>query len=265
MPALQVLQKKYSKTGKFMFIASEVQGSSKKSIEQFMAKNKYTFPVYQQLNLSFAKCGRGIPHKVLIDHKGNVIASGHIQDLEGQIKKLIAAAPESGGGSSMLGDVEVKHHASLAKRLVPGKPVKSSLDSLLNKSKGTDAAAGEAKKIYDAVIKWGKDGIQTAQKSSKTAPSAAYMQFEMLGKTFRGYDWAKDTATEMKTLTTTHKTLKYFNNIVLGVQRDEEREKLDAKRAKSIIYSLNSYIKKYKPSGGLETEANALLKKLDEI
>lgn len=266
MPRLQGLAKKYSKTGKFVFIASNVQGLNKGAIESFMDKiGGDNISVYHQVRLSFAPCGRGIPHMVLMDHKGEVVGDGHIQDLEKQIKKLIDAAPEAGISNNMLGDLEVKHHASTVKRLIPGRALKSTLDQLLTKSKKTDAAGVEAKQIYDAAIKWGKENMEAAQKSIETKPSEAYATFEMLAKTFRGYDWAKAAPAEMKKIKLAHKSLPYFIMLVKRVKNDEKRDRLDAKKAKSLIYSVNDYIKKHKPSDGLEAEANALLKKLNEV
>jgi len=126
-----------------------MQNESAKT-KQLIKKSNAQFPVYKFLNLSAAKCGRGIPHVVLFDHNGKVLANGRVSD--DQIAKAVEAAP-----SGMLMEADVNLHKKLAKKLIIGKPVKSTLNSLMNfvKKDANSPAGKEAQDIYDSVVNCG--------------------------------------------------------------------------------------------------------------
>ncbi len=90
MPHLQKLHKKYGKKG-FTVLGAHSQGLTPE-VAKFLKKNKITFPVYQGLSIPEAPCPGGIPYAVLIDHEGNVAATGRPSELYDKVPELMKAA-----------------------------------------------------------------------------------------------------------------------------------------------------------------------------
>ena len=94
LPKLQKLHDKYSKTGKFMLIASHVATGDKAKIAQFMTSKKYTFSTLRYFHLKNSKgiipCS-SLPHLFLVDHHGKIVEQGyHIADLDKKISLMIS-------------------------------------------------------------------------------------------------------------------------------------------------------------------------------
>ena len=87
MPHLQELQKKYGKKG-FTVIGAHSQGLTDE-VEKFLKKNRITFPVYQSISIPEARCPGGLPHAVLIDHEGNVVATGQPTEMYDKVPDLV--------------------------------------------------------------------------------------------------------------------------------------------------------------------------------
>lgn len=264
MPHLQVLQDKYAKTGKFTVIGSHVQAYSKKAVDALLKQSKVNFPHYQQLRLSKAPGGGGIPHMVLIDHEGKVVASGFISNLESEIKKLIKLAPNPEDFSPMVGDLEIKHFKREQKYLIPGKSVKSILGQLERKASGSDEEAKEAKAIIEAVNNWGKSELEAAEKLKASAPTEAYFKLYTLNRTFYGMPLVADVTpwlTEMK-------RDKYFTYL-LGLRKQFDRLKtskdISDNNKKSLISRYQAFIDKYPASEALKSEAADVIKQIEKL
>lgn len=264
MPHLQVLQDKYAKTGKFTVIGSHVQAYNKKAVDALLKQSKVNFPHYQQLRITKAPCGRGIPHMVLFDHEGNVVGNGHINNLESEIKKYIKLAPNPGDISPMVGDLEIKFFQREQKNLMPGKPVKSTLGQLERKAEGDSDEAKEAKAIIEAVNNWGKSELEAAEKLKSSAPTEAYSKLYTLNRTFYGMPLVNDVTpwlTEMK-------KDKYFTYLLgLRKQYDNLKSSKDVSESnkKSLISRFQAFIDKYPASEALKSEAADVIKQIDKL
>lgn len=70
MPTLQALYNDYGERVDFYFVSSDQE----KLLKNFMAKNKYSFPVFMPLqNAPEVLEGRMLPTTYLIDKKGNIV------------------------------------------------------------------------------------------------------------------------------------------------------------------------------------------------
>lgn len=161
IPHLEETWKKYQKTGKFTLLASHCQGDDKPAIIKLMSENKVTYSVYQQVRVAGIQ-SRGIPFSILIDHRGNIVAQGHPNEMIPMIDGLIKAAPAVG---PILGTFKPVILKSLTAKLVPGKNMEPTFAILETKAAGEDAAAQEAKKMLEKCKGWvasQKTGIESA-------------------------------------------------------------------------------------------------------
>lgn len=264
MPGLQVLHSKYAKTGKFTVIGSHVQNYNKKAVDGLLSRSKVTFPNYQFLRVSKAPGGGGIPYMALIDHEGNVVAKGHISNLEAEIKKLIKLAPNPGDFSPLTAEVDVKLLKREAAQLKLGRPVKSGLANLARKAAGKDEVAKEAQTIIDAVNAWGEKELAETEKLKATAPTEAYSRLNILNKTFYGMPLVKEVPTYLAQM----KKDKYLTYL-LGMRSQFERLKTDKKitqnKKDSLINRYQQFIDKYPASEALKGEAANIIKQIQAL
>ena len=258
------MHSKYSKTGKFTVIGSHVQSYNKKAVDGLLKQSKVTFPHFQQLRITKAPCGRGIPHKVLFDHEGNVVAEGHISNLESEIKKLIKLAPNPGDFSPLTAEVDVKLLKREAAQLKLGRPVKSALANLQRKAGGNDAAAKEAQAIIDAVNAWGEKELAETEKLKATAPTQAYSRLTVLNKTFYGMPLVKSVPAYLMQM----KKDKYLTYLV-GLSSQFERLKADKKitqsKKDSLANRFQQFIDKYPANEALKGEAADIIKQIQKL
>ena len=258
LPHMQSLQEKYAKTGKLAVIGSHVQGYDKKRIDALLKAKGVSFPVFQQLRLSEAPCGRGIPHKVLIDHQGKVIASGHIPDLDKKVKELVARVPAANPSSVMYDSVEIKHLKREVKYLQLGRPVKNTLTAFERKASTGGEAGAEAGAVVAAVKAWGDKEYQEAVNLKSEAPTLSYQKFEVLHKTFYGMELAARCYKELAV----QKRDKYLTWL-LNQRRQFDRLKSSKSRSqRSVEYfqkTLKGFIEKYPASEALKKEARSLM------
>ena len=255
MPHLQVLQDKYAKTGKFTVIGSHLQSADP---TKFLKSKKITFPNYSQLRHPDAQ-PRGIPHMVLIDHKGKVLKSGRVSD-----KEIEAAIKEAAGSSPLWDSVDVVHHKRTVKNLQVGRPVKSTLSMLSVKAKKDDESGKEAKAIIDAVNSWGETELSNINKLKDSAPTKAYQKMEILNKTFYGLPLVKTLYPEMLKMKK-DKYLAYLMNLRNQVNRLKSSGKVTENSKKFIAGNLQKFIDKYPASEVLKSEAKAMITEVSSL
>ena len=254
LPKLQALHEKYKGTGKFQMIGSHVQPKSGKT-DELIAKNALTFPIFQQMRLEGLNF-TGIPYLALINHKGEIVEKGHFSfDL---IEKYIEAAP-----SGMLMGIDVDHHAKTVKKLKMGSSCKSTLNALLiiAKKKPGSPEGKEAQAIYDGVLAGGKQKLADAE---KLMPTQAYAEYELIYKTFSGFDLAKE-AQAKRTAMKKEKGL-----IRLAVMRNEfnkqsAKKKLSSRSLKSLVTKVAQFISKQDGSDRVLQDAALLLSEIEEL
>ena len=261
---MQVLHSKYSKTGKFTVIGSHVQSYNKSAVDGLLGQSKVTFPHFQFLRISKAPGGNGIPHKVLFDHEGNIVAQGFINNLESEIKRLIKLAPNPEDFSPLTAEVDVKLLKREAEQLKLGRSIKSALANLERKAAGNDDEAKEAKAIVDAVNAWGEKELAEAEKLKESAPTEAYSRLNILNKTFYGFPLVKDVPAYL----TQMKRDKYFTYL-LGLRSQFTRLKQDKKitdrKKDSLASRFQQFIDKYPASDALKKESADIIKQIQSL
>lgn len=254
LPKLQALHEKYKSTGKFQMVGSHVQSKSGKT-DQLISENGLTFPVFQQLRLDGLSFS-GIPYLALINHKGEIVEKGRFSfDL---IEKYIEAAP-----AKMMAGIDVVHHKNAVKKIKMGTSCKSTLNSLLiiAERKPDSPEGKEAQAIYDRVLKNGSDSLE---KAASLAPTAAYTEYEMIYKTFTGFDLAKKAQKKRDELK------KEKGLIRLSVMRKDfvkqtEKRKPSSRTLKSLATKVEQFISKQEGTDRVNSDAEALLEEVKEF
>lgn len=264
-PRLVAMQKKYAPTGKFTVIASHVQRDVA-GATLFCTEKKANFPVFQQLRLPQAPCGRGIPSAYLFDYRGRIVAKGHPDTLYSRVAALVRATPKP--LSDMLDGVEVKLLRRQALRLVPGKAIASTFRSLERKATGKGPAAEEAAAIVAAVRAWIKQATDKAGKLADTTPTKAVASLAILVKTVKGLPQAEAPAAMLKALKADRNVtalIKIRTDIARHLRRYARRKGRSAARtsAKNLKKRIETLLKKEGVSDAVKSEADELLKKLD--
>lgn len=263
-PHLVDMQKKYAATGRFTVVASHVQ-RDKAGAKRFCREKGVNFPVFHQLRLAGAPVGGGIPSAYLFDHKGNIVAKGHPTQLYGKVAKLVKAAPAP--LSAIVSGVEIKHFKSAAKRLVPGKPVKATLAQLDKKSEGDTEAAAEANAIVESVRAWIARELARAKELSKTAPTEAVEQMDVLLKTVRGMEEAEQVEAMLEPLKADKNVMalgRLRRSVALLRKTIARRglRKAEKRRAAQLKKKLEAFLEKEGVSEALTAEAVLLAKAL---
>ena len=254
LPKLQALHEKYKDTGKFQMIASHVQGKSGKT-DELIAKNGLTFPIFQQMRLEGLSFS-GIPYLALINHKGEIVEKGHFSfDL---IEKYIEATP-----SGMLMGVDVSHHSKATKKLNMGSSCKSTLNSLLiiAKKKPDTPEGKEAQAIYDRVFVYGKEKLANAE---KLMPTQAYAEYELIYKTFSGFDLAKEAQAKRSAMK------KEKGLVRLAVMRNEfnkqsAKRKISSRSLESLSTKVEQFISKQEGTDRVLEDAALLLTEVADL
>ena len=228
------MQNKYYKTGKFTVFLSYVQ-TFNNTAGDYLKKNAPTVPVYNQVRLKHAPCGRGIPHAVLFDHKGKVVGTGSASKLITQIPDLVKATPDP--PSPILGGVEVKYCKSQAKQLADGKSIASTLKYLKLYAAKDDDRAKEAKALIEAVNNYVEKEKERLIKSSETAPAKTLLQIKPFALQIRMMECEK----EIKALYTKLKSDRYINilsNTMNQVKKTQDKIAKKGTAGKSEIKAL---------------------------
>lgn len=282
-PHLVAMQTKYARGGKFTVIASHVQ-RDQKAARAFCRQQKVNFPVYHQLRLPKAPCGRGIPSAYIFDHKGRIAAKGHPAALYSKVAALVRAAPAParaddeapGPGkapavtSSMLADVELDRFKYLKKTLIPGRSIRSTMAQLETKAKRKDKTGSEAKAILESVKAWITAQLEEARELSKTRHAAAMVKAEMLTRTLRGMPEGKEAQTILKPLKADRNVL-LLANIVRSLDalkaRIEQRGpgRATKREAGALKSRISSFLKRRNLSDALKAEAKEMLKSAQEL
>jgi len=265
-PHLVALQKRFAPTRKFTVIASHVQADAQ-AAKTFCASQKVNFPVYQQLRLKNAPCGRGIPSAYLFDHTGKIAAKGHPAGLYGKVASLVKAVPNP--LSTMIGDLEPKHFRLLAKGLVPGRAIGPSVLALERATKSTiDTQAKEAKAILERIHDWIAGELARTKQLSKSQPTKALQAADRLVRTVRGMPEEKEAAQVLKSLKN-DPNVRVLAMIAKDVEtlrrRIEVRGQSKAARmtAARLKRRIEILLKKDGLTEAVKTEAGELLKSLE--
>ncbi|MFZ2654622.1 MAG: hypothetical protein WAX69_06860 [Victivallales bacterium] len=162
------MQKKYGGTGKFTVFLSFVQRFNADA-GTFLTQNARIIPVYEQIRLPHAPCGKGIPHAVLFDHAGNVVATGFPDELETKVAALVKAAPEP--PPAILGGLDIKFCKSYVAPLAKGNPIDPILKRLNEMAVKDDDPGKEAKQLAEAVNKYVEKENARLKEASESAPA----------------------------------------------------------------------------------------------
>ncbi len=190
------MQQKYGKTGKFTVFLSNVQNYNDETVK-FMKANAPGIPLYNQVRLPHAPCGGGIPHAVLFDCKGNVVAAGDPTELQGKVEALIKAVPEPrpqplAQAADILGGMKIAYCTAQADKLVAGNPIDPILKELKEISGNGDEAAKEAKKLAQAVSIYVEYERTDLKENASTSPAKTLNRLNLFSIQVKGIVWEKD-------------------------------------------------------------------------
>lgn len=277
-PSLVAMQKKYAPSGKFTVIASHVQ-KDEKAARTFCRQMKVNFPVYHQLRLPKAPCGRGIPSAYLFDHKGKIAGKGHPATLYAKVGALVRAAPArtaektgagAGASSPMLKDVELDRLKYLKKTLIPGRSIRSTMAGLQTKAKRDDKTGAEAKAVLKSVQAWIIAELQKAKGSSKTQPADAMVKADILARTLRGMPEGKEAEAILKPLKS-DRNVAMLASIVRSLDALKVRieQRGSSKTTKREVVALKgrttSFLRRRNLGDAVKAEAKKLLESVGEL
>jgi len=163
------------------------------TVAEYLKQNAPKLPCYNQVRLPHAPGGGGIPHAVLFDHTGKVVAQGHHSQLLQKVEALIKATPDP--PAAILGDVEPKHCKSYAQKLADGKAILPVLKMLLPLSKKDDDKGKEAKQLIEAAKAFVKSEQTRLEKSAETAPGMTLYELNKFYIQVRGFKCEKSVKT----------------------------------------------------------------------
>lgn len=217
------MQQKYAKSGKFTVFLSFVQ-TFNEDAGKFLKEKSPTIPVYEQIRLPHAPCGRGIPHAVLFDHTGTVVAVGAPDELEQKVEALVNAAPDP--PPEILGGLEIKSCTSLAEQLAAGKPIDPILKKLAVLAGKDDEGGKEAKQLTEAVNKYIESEKTRLKGAADSSPVKTLLRLNGFLIQIKGMSGEQ----EVKDLIT---TLKKDKNVALLVTTMQQVDALQAKILKN--------------------------------
>lgn len=255
-------QTKYGSTGKFSVFLSFVQSFNDEA-GAFLKKNAPTVPCYEQVRLPHAPCGRGIPHAVLFDHTGKVVAQGAHSQLLAQVEALVKAAPEP--PSPILGGMEVKYCKSQVKPLSEGKPISGPLKYLNAAAAKDDDKGKEAKALIEAINKYLETRKASLTKGAETEPAKTVMELEEFSIQVKGLECeneVKETLLNLKK----DKDVLFLVGVMKKVEAAQDKiskrgknSKTDAKSFDKIKASVQKMIDDGKASPAVINEAKEYL------
>ena len=269
------MQRKYVRSGKFTVIASHVQ-ADKKAAAAFCRKMRVNFPVYQQLNLPKAPCGKGIPSAYLFDHNGKIVAKGHPTTLYSKVGALVRAAPArttakaADATSPMLKDVELDRLKYLEKTLLPGRSIRGTLVQLERKAKQDDKTGAEARAVLQSVKAWTAAELQKAKALSTAQPAHAMVKADMLTRTLRLMPGGRKAQDILKPLKADRNTALLASNVksldTLTARIDQLGPSAATKReAVALKGRISSFLRRTNLTDTLKAEAQEMLKSAGEM
>ena len=184
-PQLVDLQKKYSKTGKFIIIASHIQSDKNKAIA-FLKFSKVNFPVFQQFRSKEAPCENTIPHAFLIDHTGKIISEGHPKSLYNKIDALLKKAPTP--PSPLLKGVTLNYWKNLEKDITNTTNYSTIVKKLQKASTSDTPKSSEAKKIIIVLEKNLQHKFESLKEKSEKYPFEAIKTLVEFSKKTKGLE-----------------------------------------------------------------------------
>lgn len=169
LPRLEALWKSL-KAKPFMLVGNHCQGHKPDEVKALVEANKLTYPIYDWFGLAEgAPSFSGLPFLYVVDHRGNVVYSGHdLTAAEDAIKKAIT---EIGAPESLYNGLQLVKFKSMAKKLRFGNSIKSEVRTLKSAAKGKNAAmAEEAKAILGAIEKARLQSREAIEKAKTDKP-----------------------------------------------------------------------------------------------
>ena len=252
MPHVDSLNKKYP--GKIAVVASHVQGNGKQVTDYLESKN-FSFAAYQQFRVGGSVQFSGIPYSAVFDSKGYLVAHGRPNAMMELVPDLIKAMSPPG---SLLADLNIQHYQSYEKKLIKGKPLKTSLVSLKKYSSGSDEKATEAKMIVDHVNGYIDTEVAEIVALAAKEPGHAYSRLMSFGKQISGLP-------QFETLRPVSVELKGYKYLRMIVQCRTDYEKLDVKSQyykgykKRLVTKLNGLVARADVSDAVKAEAQGML------
>ncbi len=217
------MQQKYAKSGKFTVFLSFVQ-TFNEDAGKFLKEQAPTIPVYEQINLPHSPCGKGIPHAVLFDHTGAVVATGDPDELEQKVEALVKATPDP--PPEILGGLEIKSCTSLAEQLATGKAIDPILKKLTVMAEKDDESGKEAKQLAEAVNKYIESEKTRLKESADATPAKTVLKLNGFLIQIKGMNGEQ----ELRDLVA---KLKKDKNVALLVTTMQQVDALQAKIAKN--------------------------------
>ena len=178
LPRMQELWTHFDQK-KFVLVGSHCQGRAPEKVQELVAENKLTFPIYERFGLAEgAPSFNAIPFLYVVNHRGRVVYSGH--DEREATEALVTAIADVGQPISLCSGVMLpKRYKSFSKKLRLGSSISTEMKKLENEAKGKNArVAAEAKEILDAIANAREDVRKeiAAAKSRKPAEALALMK-----------------------------------------------------------------------------------------
>lgn len=219
--------------------------------------NAKGIPVYDRVALPHSPSGRGIPHAVLMDHEGKVVATGHTSKLIPKVAKLIDAVPKP--IPPILGTVRAKHCKREAKKLADGDPVKDILEDLEEDAKKDSEKGVEARVIIKAVTASLDKRMQRLKDQLKEKPGQTLLDLEDFCKLTEGVD-AYDYAHKLQKALQKEEAVKTVASTIDLIA--EGRKRKSSFRLRRARQKLEKVIEAEDTPGPVKAEAEALLEDL---
>ncbi|MDO4569951.1 MAG: TlpA disulfide reductase family protein [Planctomycetia bacterium] len=268
-------QAMYGPTQKFYVIGSHMQPPSDK-VQEYLTSKQVNFPIFQSIMHPKAPVSGGIPHGVLIDKSGEVVATGHPVELLGKVPALIAQSPPPGiGGLSEYGlignplsDVNLGEMKGLTGYFQPGRPWSAPYRKITAASKKKDADEF-ASTILSAIDSFILEEIRKQEELAKEKPAEAYASLSVLFRSAKGTPKGKDVQTLQKELGK-DPNVKALATILLSITEFdtfslEMDEKTREKKGNQLVNLLQKFLGKKDLDEKLRREAEAALEIVKQI
>lgn len=186
LPHIAELAKEIAKDGRGVLIGAHVQSRNESAIRDLLREAGCEYPVYQAFRVAGAPSASGIPFAYVVDHKGEVVWSGHPAQkaFDEAVRDALKAVPKPVPGSLISG-MDVRYAKEMPRRLRIGQNVEGALNQLRSRARIAGPAAEEANAILARCDAWYAEteaAIRTAQEEGR--PSEALFLGQRLLRTF---------------------------------------------------------------------------------
>ncbi len=188
MPHIVDIAEDFKKDGRLVVIASHAWDRNMDKINAFIERTgSEAIPFYQGFKVDGAPGARGVPFAYIVDHKGEVIWSGHPGDgskVREVITEAVKAAPAAGQAGGFFADLTVTHNKDLMRQIVIGKNGERALKVLRGRAQKPTPQGEEAQAMVDAIETWVDEQKALVDEIAEATPSKALLTLRTLRSTF---------------------------------------------------------------------------------